>query len=56
MHGFMTVMHYLLSIYFKINLYMFLSRVASHHQEVLLCIYKNWCMSIVYVDSLLAGF
>jgi len=34
-------MHYLLSFYLTINVYMFRARFTSHHQEVLLCIYSK---------------
>jgi len=38
-----------------INLYMFRADLLLIHQEVLFCMYRNWYMSCVYVDWLLAG-
>jgi hypothetical protein len=47
--------HYLLSIYVNNQPLHVASRLIAHHQEVLLCMYSNWCMSCVYVDWMLAG-
>jgi len=43
-------MHYLLSIYSIINLYMFRAGLLLIIQQVLLCMYSDWYMSCFYVD------